>query len=488
MRYSQSPVSGKRYQLPTENDKNGIDQFLSQNRRTRTVCIQGLGFVGAAMALVVANSKSNYRVIGVDLPIEASYWRIADFNSGLLPLVSSDQKMQQYFDTAQAVGSIYATHDVYAYKFADVIVIDINLDVQKVSSSDKSLKSFDVDLEPFELAMKTIFKNCKKDALILVETTVPPGTCEKIVWPIAKQIFKDRGLDTKELKISHSYERVTPGPNYIDSIENFYRVYAGTDCKSADAAESFLADIINTTEYPLQRLKNTTASETAKVLENSYRAMNIAFMQEWTEFAELSEIDLYEIIDAIRIRPTHKNIMRPGLGVGGYCLTKDPLLASWASQRLYNGAQLQQSETAVRINDQMPLHTVNVIQKHYDYILTGKKILLMGVSYLNDVGDTRFTPVELLYDQLISQGALVTLHDPYLSLWTEKQQPVERNIPIESFDMVVVSVAHSGFYSNKCIEKINQINPSILIDTMGVYLKHMDRFADSIDVRIIGKG
>ena len=142
------------------------------------------------MALVVANSKANYCVIGVDLPSKSSFWRIGDFNSGNLPLISSDEKLQSYYDTALAAGIVQATHDEYAFRFADVIVIDINLDVQKFSAPDKTLNSFDVDLAPFRLAMETVFKNCKEDAFILVETTVPPGTCEKIVWPIAQRILK----------------------------------------------------------------------------------------------------------------------------------------------------------------------------------------------------------------------------------------------------------------------------------------------------------
>lgn len=488
MNFSESPISRKKYQLPANNDEEMINKFLKQNKGKKIVCIQGLGFVGTAMALVVANSKANYCVIGVDLPSESSFWRIGDFNSGILPLISSDEKIQRYYDAALTAGSVQATHDENAYKFADVIVIDINLDVQKNSASDMTLGSFDVDLSPFKLAMETVFNNCKEDALILVETTVPPGACEKIIWPIAQRIFKNRGLNINKMKLAHSYERVTPGPNYIDSIENFHRVYSGINEHSADAAESFLSDVINVKNFPLRRLSKTTASETAKVLENSYRAMNIAFIQEWTEFAELSGVNLYEVIDAIRVRPTHRNIMRPGLGVGGYCLTKDPLLASWASQSLFNGGQLYQSETAVRINDKMPLHTLKIILNYFQNALNFKRILLMGVSYLNDVGDTRFTPVGLLYEQLVSRGADVTLYDPYLSVWPEKSLTVENVMPSENFDIVVVNLAHSVFYSDDCVAKINEINPAVLIDTMGVYLNYENRFKDSIDLRFVGKG
>ena len=120
--------------------------------------------------------------------------------------------------------------------------------------------------------------------------------------------------------------------------------------------KNFFVRLSSTDEYPLTRLGNTHATEMAKVLENSYRAMNIAFMVEWSRFAEEAGVDIYEVVNAIRMRPTHKNIMLPGLGVGGYCLTKDPLLASWARMNLFGSDEpLDQSETGVHINDQMPI-------------------------------------------------------------------------------------------------------------------------------------
>ena len=103
----------------------------------------------------------------------------------------------------------------------------------------------------------------------------------------------------------------------------------------------------------------------AKVMENSYRAMNIAFAQEWSRFAEEAGVNIYEVVNAIRMRPTHANLMLPGIGVGGYCLTKDPLLASWSKLNLFNSEEpLSQSEMGVRINDQMPLFAFNFLKKH----------------------------------------------------------------------------------------------------------------------------
>ena len=234
----------------------------------------------------------------------------------------------------------------------------------KKSSNDGDLISYDVDLNPFEKAIKSIALNCKEEVLILVETTVPPGTCKKVVYPIIKNTFKDRKLNFDKVSIGHSYERVMPGPNYIDSIQNFYRVFSGIDEKSSLATEKFLKTIIKTDQYPLTKLHSTTSTEMAKVLENSFRAMNIAFVVEWTRFAEEAGVNFYQIIDAIRMRPTHKNIMYPGIGVGGYCLTKDPLLASWSRKKeLFNGLDiLSQSEEGVKINDKMPIYAFNFLK------------------------------------------------------------------------------------------------------------------------------
>ena len=485
---SKSPITGKIYEIPVVDDRKSIDNFLNNNKGKKVVAVQGLGFVGAAMSLVVANSKDNYAVLGVDVASQVGYWKVASINEGELPLVSSDVKLKQYFENAKKNGNLYATYDNYAYSLADVVIVDINLDVEKISGGLNTLKGYNVDLSKFKKAISAVLKSCKEDVLMLVETTVPPGTCSKIIKPLIDEIFTERGLEPEKIKLAHSYERVMPGPNYIDSIENFYRVYSGINEASADAAESFLRTVIKTSEYPLTRLSNTNATEISKVLENSYRAMNIAFIQEWTELADAAGVDLYEVISAIRMRPTHKNIMRPGLGVGGYCLTKDPLLASWASQEMFGCRALTQSEVAVNINDQMPLYSLRVLKERFGEALKGKKVLFLGVSYLNDVGDTRFTPAELIYDQIKDLGAVVFLHDPYLSVWEEKGLPIESELNEQSVDIVIVTVTHKQFVSEKYFSFLNKVKPGFILDTLGCYLGQEDKIADEIELKIIGKG
>jgi len=495
-RISKSPITGTEYEIPAiPDDKAGIDAFLALHPGKKVVVVQGLGFVGSVMGLVVANALTEeYAVIGIDLPTPASYWKIRSINEGIFPILASDPKIDIYYQQSRQKKNYYASFDSYAYSKADVVVVDINLDVQKKSSAQRDLEGYDVDLTPFRKAIEAIAGQCKEDVLVLVETTVPPGTSQKIVRPILEEGLQKRGMQTGQLKVGHSYERVMPGPKYIDSIQNFYRVFAGTDEKSAAAVESFLRTVIRTDEYPLTQLGNTNATEMAKVLENSFRAMNIAFMVEWSRFAEEAGVDIYEVVNAIRMRPTHKNIMLPGLGVGGYCLTKDPLLASWARMNLFGSEdKLGQSERGVQINDKMPVYAFEFLQTRYNGSLEGKKILLLGVSYLNDVGDTRYTPVEGFYEQLEAAGAQVVLHDPHVKYWEEKDTWVNQDLDQlleDNYDVVVITTGHRDYRGNaKLVERLLSKPAALVYDTIGVLTnEEIEQLATKHAVKVIGRG
>jgi len=224
-RISKSPVTGKEYEIPSVlDDKAGIDAFIALHPGKKVVVVQGLGFVGSVMGLVVANALTEeYAVIGIDLPTPASYWKIRSINEGVFPIIASDPKIDLYYQQALTKKNYYATYDSHAYSKADVVVVDINLDVQKKSAKNNDLEGYDVDLTPFKKAIEAIGSNCKEEVLVLVETTVPPGTAQKIVRPLLEECLTKRGLTTDKLKVGHSYERVMPGPKYIDSIQNFYR-------------------------------------------------------------------------------------------------------------------------------------------------------------------------------------------------------------------------------------------------------------------------
>jgi len=433
-------------------------------------------------------------VIGVDLPTEQSYWKIRSFNDGELPLKSSDPKVSQYFERAREKGNHYATFDPYAYAHADVVIVDVNLDVQKETGTQGELADFGVDMDPFSKAITAISQNCKADVLVVVETTVPPGTCQQIVYPILRQGLLDRNLPDDQFRLGHSYERVMPGPNYVDSIQNYFRVYSGIDDASAEATEAFLMTIIRTDEYPLTRLQGTNATEMAKVLENSYRAMNIAFMVEWTRFAEEAGVNIYEVVNAIRMRDTHSNLMFPGIGVGGYCLTKDPLLASWARSSLFGSKVLPQTEQGVRINDQMPLFAFNFLRERLAQSdMKGLRVLLLGVSYRGDVGDTRYSPVELFCRLLESSGCEVSAHDYFVNHWTECDMEVETSLEaalVQSFDILVLTTGHSEYRNNKTLlQALEKTDRCIVYDTLGFFSREeLTGIAENHQVYVLGRG
>lgn len=489
-----SPRTSRAYPLPgSEGDRQAIDAFLAANEGKKVVVVQGLGFVGAVMALVCANAPSDeYAVLGVDLPTPEAWWRIRELNDGVFPLAADDPKIPQFYAAARRRNSFLATHDPYAYAVADIIVVDINLDVEKKPDFAGLLGDYDVALDGFRRAMTTIGEHCRRDVLVVVETTVPPGTCAQVVRPILEEQLASRGFSADALRLGHSYERVMPGPDYIDSIRTFPRVYAGVDQASAEATEHFLKTIIDTETCPLTRLSSTTASEMAKVLENSYRAMNIAFVVEWSRFAEEAGVDLYSVVKAIRQRATHANLMLPGIGVGGYCLTKDPLLASWARRTYFSAdSPLPCSVQAVRINDQMPVFAFSFLN-HAIGDLHGKRVLLLGVSYRGDVGDTRFSPVAPFYDCLAAAGATVSLHDPFVQYWAERDLAVEQDLTTSlatNPDVVVISAMHSQYKTAQAIDELCRCKPCLIYDTLGLLTDEQIRtLGDFHVVKVLGRG
>jgi UDP-N-acetyl-D-glucosamine dehydrogenase len=494
MSLSKNPNTLETYKIPsTLDDLKNIQDFIIQNEGKKVIVVQGLGFVGAVMSLVCANAiTEEYAVIGVDLPNENNYWKIKSINNGIFPLIADDPKIDKFFENAKKKGNFFATYDPSAYKFADVIIVDINLDVQKDSNPKGDLKGFGVDLSGFEMAIRSIGSNCKDDALILIETTVPPGTCDKVVKPLIEDGLKSRGLGIDKYRMGHSYERVMPGPEYINSIREFPRVYSGTNDSSADAVEAFLRTIIETSVCELTRLEHTNATEMAKVLENSYRATNIAFAVEWSRYAEEAGVDLYAMVDAIRVRSTHSNLMYPGIGVGGYCLTKDPLLASWSRKTFFESeSDLNMSINSVSINDQMPVFAFNRLVDVFGN-LENKKITFLGVSYRGDVGDTRFTPVEKLLDMVKKSGAEIILHDPFVTYWVEKNCNIESSLSsaLESNpDLIILSTGHSEYKKHSTIEELMAIAPTKIYDTIGLFSQdQLSRLQEKHQVSVLGRG
>jgi UDP-N-acetyl-D-mannosaminuronate dehydrogenase len=186
--------------------------------------------------------------------------------------------------------------------------------------------------------------------------------------------------------------------------------------------------------------------------------------------------------------------MLPGLGVGGYCLTKDPLLASWARMNLFGSDErLGQSEKGVYINDKMPLYAFEYLQSQYKGSLQGKKVLLLGVSYLNDVGDTRYTPVEGFYDQLEMEGCEIVLHDQHVKYWEEKDVWVNQDLDEllkNNYDIIAITTGHKDYRGNDTlINKLLNQPASFIYDTIGVLTNEEIKILSAKHiVKVIGRG
>jgi len=452
---------GKEYPLPTEAEAEKECQILQQiteEQRAmgrKIVAVQGLGFVGCVMATVVADAtdkdgKPYYYVHGHQRASKRSYWKVPVINSGIPPVSSSDPEVPEIFHrTVVEKKNFRATSEDSVYSLVDVVVVDIQLDATKPAFGEAE-KGY-CDITAFREGIRTLGRYIKPECLVLVETTVPPGTCEKVVKPILEEEFTKRGIDIKVNPplVAHSYERVMPGAKYVASIRDFWRVFSGVNQKSIDMCREFLSNCLDVENYPLTQLDNTNASELSKTMENSYRATNIALTLEWARFAEQIGVDIFKVRDAIRKRKgTHDNLLRPSLGVGGYCLTKDPVLANWAMGALFGvEGQLKVAINSVNINDTMPLHTIEIIKRVYPE-LKNIKIAVLGVSYLEDVGDTRHSPSKVLVEFLRKDLASVKAHDPYVEVWPELEEiHVNSDLydVLPDADVVIFAVGHSQY-------------------------------------------
>ena len=427
------------------------------------VCVQGLGFVGAAMAIAVAHARDKagepaFDVVGVEIDTPDGRAKVEAINAGRLPMAVADDKLAAALTEARAAGNLSATTDPTAYTQASVTVVDVLVDL--VADDGGPAADFGV----LRAAVATLGRHMPAGSLVIVETTVPPGTTERVVAPELARELAARALPEDALLLAHSYERVMPGEQYLDSLVSYWRCYAGTTPEAADACERFLSQVIDVSAYPLTRLHSTTASEMGKVLENSYRATTIALMEEWGRLAEFIGVDLFEVIRAIRHRPTHSNMRQPGFGVGGYCLTKDPLFGAVAARQQLGDGQLgfPLSARAVELNKVMPLVSLDKAEAMLGG-LEGRRILLMGVSYRPGVADTRHSPSATFVRAARERGAEVVFHDPLVTEWPEMGVEVHTDLPAPSgFDAVVFAVANADYARLDLVEWLGDERPAVL--------------------------
>ncbi len=434
--YSVSPA-GEKFVIPQKDEYEAefkrIESLVEAARRQgkEIVVVMGVGFVGAVMAAIIADTvdkrsgKPSKFVIGCQRPSVRSYWKIPLLNRGQSPVKAEDPQVSPMI--ARCVlekKTLVATYNNDCLKLADCVVVDVQCDYTKESLG--NMRTGRAEMSALEATMKTIGAKVPPGCLTLIETTVAPGTTEFVAWPIMKKAFAVRGIDSEPL-LAHSFERVMPGKQYVASIRDFWRVCSGCNREARERVEKFLREVLNTEEYPLTVMDRPIESETTKIVENSYRATILAFLDEWSLFAERNGVDLIKVIKAIKVRPTHSNIIFPGPGIGGYCLPKDGGLGYWAYKHIlgFNDDIFKITTTAIDINDTRGLHVAALTRdalRNMGRQIAGVPLLLCGASYRQDVADTRYSGSEIVVRKLTEMGAEMRVHDPYLEHWYELEK------------------------------------------------------------------
>ncbi len=395
------------------------------------VVVMGVGFVGAVMAAIIAdatdtNGKPGKFVIGCQRPSTRSFWKIPLLNRGVSPVKAEDPEVDAVISRCVLDRkTLTATYNSDCLAFADVVVVDVQCDYLKQSLGD--MRTGEVEMAALEATLRTIGEMVPPDCLVLIETTVAPGTTEFVAYPIMRKAFQARGLDSQPV-LAHSYERVMPGRRYVASMRDFWRVCAGCTDEAKERTVKFLSEVLNTAEYPLTVMDRPIESETCKIVENSYRATILAFLDEWSLFAERNGVDLTKVIEAVKVRPTHSNMIFPGPGIGGYCLPKDGGLGFWAYKHIlgFEDDIFRITTTAIDINDTRALHVAELTRdalRNMGRYIAGARVLLCGASYREDVGDTRYSGSELVVRKLAEMGAELSVHDPYVEHWYEIETP-----------------------------------------------------------------
>lgn len=524
---------GESFPLPLESDYADeairLNQIVNDQRQMNReiVVVMGVGFVGAVMAGVVADSTdpvsgdSKYFVIGMQRPSARSFWKIPYLNRGLAPVKAEDPEVVPLIDRCvNRKKTLTASFSYEALKLADIVVVDVQCDYLKERLGDVCKGS--ADIKALEDSLKVIGENIRPDCLVLIETTVPPGTTEYVAYPIMKKSFEKRGLTHAEPCLAHSFERVMPGRNYVASIRDFWRVCSGINEIARKKVVQFLSNVIHVDKYPLTVLDRPIESETCKIVENSYRAAILAFLDEWSRFSERNGVDLIKVIQAIKVRPTHSNIIFPGPGIGGYCLPKDGGLGVWAYQTLmgFEDDIFKITPMAIDINDTRALHVAELTRdalRNMGKIVAASRIAVLGASYREDVGDTRYSGSELIVRKLTEMGAEVVAHDPYVQHWwefekqdtypapghswsrffrnqdkmSELQMAEDLGAALNGSDAVILAVRHS-VYLTLSPENILEMTgrPVAVVDCFGILSDDHIRifFEKGCEVKGLGRG
>jgi UDP-N-acetyl-D-glucosamine dehydrogenase len=365
-------------------------------QKSQTLAIIGQGYVGLPLAMAAIDA--GWTVIGID-NFEA---KVAQINSGSSPVEDiSDAQLQ----AAITKGAYKASTDFSTVAQASVITICVPTPLDDKREPDIALlRSAAAGIAPF----------VSNETLVVSESTSYPGTLRDVIIPIVDSL---KPKDSTMVYFASAPERVDPG-NANWNQKNTPRLVGGINAASQAKALAFYESICDAAVS----VSTPEVAEAAKLLENTFRLVNIALINEFTQLCSANGINVHEVIDAASSKPYGFMTFRPGVGVGGHCIPVDPLYLTWWARQ--NGGTADFVESADSINHAMPKYVANRALAMVDANIRNPKVLILGVAYKPGVGDVRETPVSELRDQLKSQGAEVAWHDPLVSVW-EGSNPVD---------------------------------------------------------------
>jgi nucleotide sugar dehydrogenase len=415
--------------------------------RSAVVAVLGLGHVGYPMASLFA--KNGFSTIGYDINSE----RLRNIQQGkviseieaLLP----SNKMERQRKLSEIAENLKTTGEEVSLREADVFIVDVPTPLKEKEIPDLSF---------LENTCRMISKFLKKGSLVVIESTIYPGATEEVVKPLLEESGFRAGDD---FFLSFSPERIDPG-NSKWGLESIPKIVGGINQKSTDLASLLFSKIIQKV-IPVSSLK---VAEATKMLENIFRSVNIALINDLSRFFEKMEIDTWETIAAASSKPFGFMPHYPGPGVGGHCIPKDPLYLLYKARKI--GLNVAFIEEAASINKNMPLYIIYLAEKTLkirNKNLNDSSFAVLGVTYKNDVLDVRRTPAETVITELTQTSKDVMAFDP-LTTQTFGAKTGSLEETIRDKDCIILLVNHSYFREKNIEEKINDLAPNCcLIDT-----------------------
>ncbi|MHA2272353.1 MAG: nucleotide sugar dehydrogenase [Candidatus Hodarchaeales archaeon] len=421
------------------------------------IVVFGMGYVGIPCAALLANVEG-FEVVGVQRRSKRSGWKIECLNSGKSPFEGDEPGLADLISEVVKKGTFSVTDDPSVAAEADVILIDV-----QTPTDYGNIPHY----ESLKEVSQQIGSYLAKDTLIVVESTVAPGTTQNIVLPILE---KNSGLKGgSDFSLAFSFERVMPG-HLLDYIVNMPRVVGGIDSRSTNRAVELYSKIVK------EKISKTDCltAELTKTIENAYRDINIAFANEMALICESLGSNVYEIRDLINVR--HDRDMHiPGAGVGGHCLPKDTWLLRYGL--LTYGVSTREPEFIAlgrRINDFMPIHLAGLVENallERERSLPNSKIAVLGLAYLENSDDTRNTPAIPLISALEAKDADVIVHDPYVRNYLERPLKLTNKLleAVDGADCIVIVTKHQEYFDIDLSWLIEQMRTPIIIDGRNVF-------------------